>query len=269
MNYRMLFIISTFILIIGFGGLFMLPDSEDGAQVAETTATAPQTTQPEVATKVITTATLNRDLTKGVLIQAEDYTLTEFTVPETSPLLSADLKALLETAQTSSLQGFVTTENMKAGSLVQPTLLITPEDPRFILFSINPNQEVAYRVYIQSHEQYILDSVRSGDNVAIFSQQSDLAQRDRDQSSLVKLVDNLTVLQVKTFSAEETKQDTSQTKKDFVGYISVKVNASDLKAFYSLDKQAKLIVLPNDVATKAINHRGMFIRQLRGKNNAN
>ncbi|VEI45931.1 flp operon protein C [Actinobacillus equuli] len=119
-------------------------------------------------------------------------------------------------------------------------------------------------MYIQNNEQYILDSVRSGDTVSVFSQQTDLAHRERDQGSLVKLVDNLTVLQVKTFTAEENKQDSSHNK-DFLGYISLKVDASMLKAFYSLDKQAKLIVLPTDAAAKAINHRGMFIRQLRGK----
>ncbi|AIZ79019.1 SAF domain-containing protein [Actinobacillus equuli] len=268
MNYRVLFIISTFILVIGFGGLFMLPNAEDANQAESAAASAEAPKQPEVVTKVITTATLNRDVTKGTLIQAEDYTLSELTVPETSPMISSDLKSLLETANTPSLQGFVATENIKAGSLVQPELLVTPNDPRFILFSINPNQEVAYRVYIQNNEQYILDSVRSGDTVSVFSQQTDLAHRERDQGSLVKLVDNLTVLQVKTFTAEENKQDSSHNK-DFLGYISLKVDASMLKAFYSLDKQAKLIVLPTDAAAKAINHRGMFIRQLRGKNNAN
>ncbi|WGE68170.1 SAF domain-containing protein [Actinobacillus equuli subsp. haemolyticus] len=269
MNYRVLFIISTFILVIGFGGLFMLPNAEDSVPQSETAAASTETAkQPEVATKVITTATLNRDLSKGTLIQAEDYTLSELTVPETSPLLSSDLKNLLETATVPTLQGFVATENIKAGSLLQPELLITPDDPRFILFSINPHQEVAYRVYIQSAEQYILDSVRSGDSVSVFSQQTDLAHRERDQGSLVKLADNLTVLQVKTFTAEENK-DSSEQKKDFLGYISLKVDAAMLKAFYSLDKQAKLIVLPTDAAAKAINHRGMFIRQLRGKNNAN
>nr|WP_228369116.1 hypothetical protein [Actinobacillus pleuropneumoniae] len=44
-----------------------------------------------------------------------------------------------------------------------------------------------------------------------------------------------------------------------------------LKEFYSLDKQAKLIALPSglEATEKPLNHRGMFIRQLRGKNNAN
>ncbi|VEI45930.1 flp operon protein C [Actinobacillus equuli] len=45
---------------------------------------------------MITTATLNRDVTKGTLIQAEDYTLSELTVPETSPMISSDLKAYLK-----------------------------------------------------------------------------------------------------------------------------------------------------------------------------
>ncbi|EFX91967.1 hypothetical protein HMPREF0027_0996 [Actinobacillus ureae ATCC 25976] len=46
------------------------------------------------------------------------------------------------------------------------------------------------------------------------------------------------MLQVKTFTAEENK-NSSEQKKDFLGYISLKVNAAMLKSFYSLDKQAK------------------------------
>ncbi|ABY69124.1 hypothetical protein APJL_0549 [Actinobacillus pleuropneumoniae serovar 3 str. JL03] len=53
--------------------------------------------------------------------------------------------------------------------------------------------------------------------------------------------------------------------------LYLKIDATMLKEFYSLDKQAKLIALPSglEATEKPLNHRGMFIRQLRGKNNAN
>ena len=272
MNYRVLLIISLVIIVLGFGGLFMLPTNEGTTtENVGTTTTSEESSNSPVTEKVITTVTLNRDLEKGTLIKPEDYTLSELTVAETSPLVDSDLKALLDAEPNHSLQGFLVTENLKMGSLLTPNLIITPEDPRFILLSLDPSQEVAYRIYVQDAEQYILDSVRGGDLVSVYSVQQDLAHPEREQNSLVKIADNLKVLQVKSFTQEEVKQGESQNKKDFLGYISLKIDATMLKEFYSLDKQAKLIALPSglEATEKPLNHRGMFIRQLRGKNNAN
>ncbi|EXI61738.1 hypothetical protein MHD_05085 [Mannheimia granulomatis] len=274
MNYRVLFITSLFIILIGFGGLFMLPNLN--TENSETTVEAPQQNDvqsssaesTEIAEKTITVITLNRDLPKGSLLQSEDYSLSELKVGETDPLTESDLKPLLDSVESHSLQGFLLSEDTQSGSLLNPKLLISPEDPRFILMSIDPTEEVAYRIYIRDTEQYLLDSLRGGDVVSIYSVQQDLAHQEREQTSMTKLADNFKVLQVKKFTQEDTKNESSNNK-DYLGYVSIKMNAQQVKEFYSLDKQAKLIALPMGTNTQTINHRGMFIRQLRGKNNAN
>ncbi|AKO45542.1 SAF domain-containing protein [[Haemophilus] ducreyi] len=279
MNYRSLFILSIIILAVGFGGLFFLPDDQPNTPQQTTTqgevaAEAPQS-EPSQSEKVITTVTLNHDIKKGTLLQPEDYTVSELTVPENSPLVESDVKELVDSAANKSLQGFLVAENLSKGSLLNQKVLIDPEDPRFILMSIDPQQEVAYRIYIKEAERYLLDSIRGGDMVSVYSVQQDLGRPERDQNSLAKIAENFKVLKVKKFSPqqadpnndENTKKTDTEYNKDFLGYLSLKVDAMQLKEFYSLDKQARLIVLPttNDEATE-VNHRGMFIRQLRGRN---
>lgn len=63
MNYRVLLIISLVIIVLGFGGLFMLPTNEGTTtENVGTTTTLEESSNSPVTEKVITTVTLNRDL---------------------------------------------------------------------------------------------------------------------------------------------------------------------------------------------------------------
>ncbi|QIM63970.1 flp operon protein C [Frederiksenia canicola] len=273
MNYRALFFLSIIILIIGVGGLFLLPSDE---------ATQPTTTQTEtqaapeskekVPEVVIMTAVANRELSKGILLQADDYTLSELKVEQTSPLVKSDLTQFIAGANATSLQGFLTNENITAGSLLSENNLISPEDSRFIISSLDSTQEVAYRIYIKDTEEYILDTLRQGDSVSVFNQQQDLDNKKTDKKNLIKLMDNLTVLQVKKNKVDEKKTDnssitTSERSEGYIGYVSVKINAKDVKKFYTLETKSKLIVLPSH-QSEPTNHRGTLVRELRGSANA-
>ncbi|WP_373778489.1 SAF domain-containing protein [Glaesserella sp.] len=268
MNYRALFIISILILVIGVGGLFLLPSSSE-----ETTTQAPppppveKVEEKKVIEVLVATAVTNRDLTKGTLLQADDYTLSQMKVEETSPLVQSDLTDLINRSETGSLQGFLVAENLTSGSLITKNSIISPDDSRFLISSLDPKQEVAFRVYIREPEQYILDTLRHGDFVSVFTQQPDSSSRkNTDKLNLIKLADNLRVLQVKIFKTDEvTESQNSVTKtNDYLGYVSIQVNAAKVKEFYSLESKPKLIVLPSHQEEKT-NHRGTFVRELRGQ----
>lgn len=259
MNYRILFLLAGVVLAIGIGGLFFLPTEE----TSESQPSAPQVEAVKVPEVVIMTAVVNKNLTKGKLLQAEDYTLSELTVEETSPLVKSDLKPFMEQAQSQSLQGFLVAENLTEGSLLSTNHLIAPNDDRFLISSLDPKQEVAYRIYLEASEQYLLDTLRQGDKVSIFNQQQDSTQRSTEKKNLVKLVDNLTVLRVQTLNNEKEESGNNQ-KQPYIGYLAVKINAQNVQTFYSLENRSKLIVLPSH-RSEATNHRGTLIRKLRGQ----
>lgn len=269
MNYRALFFLSIIILIVGVGGLFLLPSSDEPSSETSPTTQIETPAKPEekVPEIVIITAVANRELPKGILLQAEDYTLSEIKVEQTSPLATSDLTPFMAEAKTTSLQGFLTNENISAGSLLSNNNLISPEDSRFLISSLNSKQEVAYRIYIGNTEEYILDTLRQGDSVSVFNQQQDLDNKKTDKKNLIKLMDNLKVLQVKKNKVDEQKTDdsnlSSEKREGYLGYVSVKINAKDVKKFYTLENKSKLIVLPSH-QSEPTNHRGTLVRELRG-----
>lgn len=270
MNYRALFIISILILVVGVGGLFFLPSPSEETPAQTTEAPPPPPPPVEVEEKkivevLVTTATANRDLKKGMLLQADDYTLSQVKVEETSPLVESDLSELIKSGDSGTLQGFLVAENLTSGSLLSKNNVISPNDTRFLISSLDPTQEVAYRIYIKEPEQYILDTLRQGDSVSIYNQQRDLDRSDTEKMNLVKLVDNLTVLQVKIFKTNDVESQESGViqNTDFLGYVAVKLNAAKLKELYSLENGSKLIVMPSHKAGPT-NHRGAFVRELRG-----
>ncbi|TDQ57639.1 pilus assembly protein CpaB [Mesocricetibacter intestinalis] len=261
MNYRVLFLISFLILGVGLGGLFFLPSSSENTDTANTNQSAEAPVQETKPQKLITTAVLTRDLSKGSLLQAEDYALSELSVDEDNPLVENDLKQMLDAAGNQSVQGFLLNENMAQGSLLSKNTLISPQDPRFLLSTLDPKTEVAYRIYIASADAYLLDTVRVADNVAVFSQQTAKGVDSADRNELIKVIDKVSVLYSKAFSDEEAK---AAGDGETVGYITVKADAAQVQKLYSVVKDAKLIVLPSE-QQDSVNHRGMFIRKLRGQ----
>lgn len=256
MNYRILFLLAGVVLSIGIVGLFFLPVEE--ADEGQKNVPAQVANVPEV---VITTAVANKNLSKGNLLHADDYTLSTLTVEETSPLVQSNLQPFLEQTQSQTLQGFLLAENLTTGSLLSANQLIAPNDDRFLISSLDPSQEVAYRIYLEPSEQYILDTVRQGDSVSIFTQQQDLTRHNNDKKNLIKLVDNLTVLRLQTINAEGSENN---QKPAHIGYVTVKIDAQKVQKFYALENRSKLVVLPSH-HSEATNHRGSLIRKLRGQ----
>lgn len=263
MNYRVLFFISFLILIIGIGGLLFMPSGEQ--VVVQQTSDGKVQPVEEKPKKLITIAELKNDIGQGKLLQATDYVITEISVAEDSSLIANDLKEFLAASKNKNLQGYLMAENVKSGSFLLPTMLIAPDDPRFIISSLDPKQEVAYRIYVKAAERYILDTVIGGAIVSVYSQQeSPIADNKMD---LIKVANNLKVLQVMTFTNDEenTGSKNDDYSKEYVGYINLKVTPEHIMNFYSLDKRSKLIVLPDSSVDENMNHRGVYIRKLRGQ----
>ena len=268
MNYRALFLVSIFIIAIGLFGLFMMPStSETSDDTAEQTSTDSSVTTEAVEQnqKLIIVAQANRDVNQGVLLQAGDYSLNELNVAEDSPLAANDLKPIIEASKMQGLQGYLMAESIKAGSFISPNTVISPEDPRFLKSSLDPKQEVAYRIYIKESERYLLDTLASGEYVSIYSQQQD---PNSEKMNLFKVLDHILVLQINVFNPSDENNSGAQDdfySRGYVGYISVRTNANHVKNFYALDKEAKLIALPSYVKDNEINYRGVYIRKLRGQ----
>lgn len=267
MNYRALFLVSIFIILIGLFGLFMMPSSETPQETPQITVDSPSATEGSTSQnqRLIIIAQTNQDINQGRLLQAGDYILNELNVAEDSPLIANDLKPIIDASRTQGLQGYLMAESIKAGSFLSPNTIISPEDPRFLKSSLDPKQEVAYRIYIKESERYLLDTLSSGEYVSIYSQQKD---PDSDKMNLFKVLDHIVVLQVHVFNPNDESNSGAQDdfySRGYVGFISVKTNANNVRNFYSLDKDARLIALPNYVKDDEINYRGVYIRKLRGQ----
>ena len=270
MNYRALFLVSILIIVIGLFGLLMMPSSSDTPEPAQQTTVDASTTAPagDAAPKnekVIIVAQTSRDINQGTLLQAGDYVLNELNVTEDSPLIANDLKPMIDASKLQGLQGYLMAESVKSGSFLSPNTIVSPTDPRFLKSSLDPKQEVAYRIYIKPAERYLLDTLSSGEYVSIYSQQAD---PNSEKMNLFKVLDHILVLQVNTFNQNDENNASTQNdiySRDHVGYISIKTNASNVKNFYALDREAKLIALPSYTKDDQINYRGVYIRKLRGQ----
>ncbi|ACX82159.1 flp operon protein C [Aggregatibacter actinomycetemcomitans] len=274
MNYRTLLIISVLTLAVGIGGIMFMPtfDNTENQQTIINNQPVPEAEKkPE---KLILTAELKNDVSKGHLLQADDYILNEISVPEDSALVDNDLREATTKNGIQGLQGYLMAENVRAGSFLSNKSIISPNDPRFFTSSLDPNQEVAYRIYVKSGDDYILNTILSGDYVAIYSQQIASDSRNTyDRKDLVKILGKVLVLQARNFT-QSTEQGAPEAEKaadgipnnqEYAGYVALKITAEQAKKFYSLDRESKLVILPAENNTQEVDSRGVFIRKLRGQ----
>ena len=274
MNYRTLLIISVLTLAVGIGGIMFMPafdNTENQQTIIINNQSVPETEKkPE---KLILTAELKNDVSKGHLLQADDYILNEISVPETSALVDNDLREATTKNGIQGLQGYLMAENVRAGSFLSNKSIISPNDPRFFTSSLNPSQEVAYRIYVRSGDDYILNTILSGDYVSVYSQQTASDSRNTyDRKDLVKVLGKAVVLQARNF-AQVAEQGTETEKalglapnsEVYAGYVALKITAEQAKKFYSLDRESKLVILPVENNTQEVDSRGVFIRKLRGQ----
>ncbi|QEH47051.1 flp operon protein C [Aggregatibacter actinomycetemcomitans] len=274
MNYRTLLIISVLTLAVGIGGIMFTPafdNTENQQTIIINNQSVPEAEKkPE---KLILTAELKNDVSKGHLLQADDYILNEISVPEDSTLVDNDLREATTKNGIQGLQGYLMAENVRAGSFLSNKSIISPNDPRFFTSSLNPNQEVAYRIYVRSGDDYILNTILSGDYVSVYSQQIASDSRNTyDRKDLVKVLGKAVVLQARNF-AQVAEQGTEAEKalglvpnsEVYAGYVALKITAEQAKKFYSLDRESKLVILPVENNTQEVDSRGVFIRKLRGQ----
>ncbi|MDG2952928.1 flp operon protein C [Exercitatus varius] len=257
MNYRVLFIISFLILAMGLSGLFfMFPDENQTAPAQNQTAGEQPAAKRQTA---VLLAQTTRSVAQGALLQAGDYAFNELSVDSDDPRLKFDLKPLFENTDNYSLQGYLVKQPLQAGSFLSANLLLSPQHPDYLFSSLDPKREVPYRIYIRHGERYIFDSLKTGAVVSISSQQ---AMRGVN-GTLIRLIDNAVVLQTKIYTQEEQLLDKDR---NIFGYVTVKLDVEQMKKFYSLPKDAHLIVLPNnELPQGATNHRGIYVRKLRGQ----
>ncbi len=268
MNYRVLFIMSLVIIFFGFAGLFFIPDKfseqaptsikDSSQQVKEFV----KDVSSKMTTQIIVTATVNKDLKKGVLLKEEDYQLSELSLEVESgddkPLLSYDLKPLFEKSKHNSLQGFILLQNITKGSIIDPLNIVSPDSPKFLISSIDPVQEVAYKIPVKIDNDYILQTVKSGSYVSVYSSQIGMGKENQNHHDLIRVVDNVLVLQTSSVPKEEQDKHSKIT-----GFVTLKMTAEQVKKLYTLPIGANLVLLPTDKPTP-VKARGTFIRKLRG-----
>lgn len=257
MNYRVLFLISILILLVGLGGLFMMPNQVENSGSSQTVST-------EIAEKRnIKMAMASKDLPAGAILKQQDYQINELQVEENSPLINDDVSDLL--AQNSNaLDGFLISEKAANGRFLPKESLISPTDERFLFYTVGKD-EVVYRVYIRLENQFVLDTLKSGDLVGIFAHQKNFTKgNSEEERRFDKILQNLEVVKIDRFTEENKAPDEF---KDYAGYVSVRMKAEKVKELLSLTQSRSLLVLPQEHITneETLNKRGLSIRALRGR----
>ena len=284
MNYRVLFIISFLILGLGVAGLFWGPDEPAHKPTPKEISTNGELPINKKVIRshkvVITTATALKDLKAGQILDSDDYAIKDITITvldsaKKRPALEAySLKNIFEqqgeqkidknkegseTQFIHSLKGFVITESIEKGSLINPKSLLAPNDPNFILSSLDSKKEVAFVVPIHFKDAFILKTLKAGDYVSIYSKQSGQDRANEDKNNLVKVLDHILVLQINR-PTEEEKEDKNNTT---AGNVVLKLPTEQAKELYSLPKEASIMLLPSAKAEET-HSKGNFIRNLRG-----
>ena len=264
MNYRILFLISVLVLLVGLGGLFMLPSESNESNNTNTTETTqPQNTAP--AKKAIKIAMAKKNLPSGSILKQDDYQINELQVDVTSTLVAEDVSELLLENAT-ALNGFLISSPSTSGHFLAKSSLVSPSDERFLFYTVGKD-EVVFRVYIRLENQFILDTLKSGDIVGLFAQQQDFSRANSDEHQRFdEILQNLEVVKINRFGGGMSVTKTEE-EKDYAGYVSVRMKANLVKEILSLTKSRSLLVLPQgqSVDSKTLNKRGLSVRSLRGR----
>lgn len=268
MNYRLLFIISFLVLSIGVVGLVFV----DGDDEPATDSSAQQVVYKDV---VVMTATAERDVKQGRILQADDYRILSrtFRVREDEanvqhiPEMAFDISDILhaDEERKGSLLGFLSKENVSTGSYFHPNMLISPKDKNYIASTLDLNTQVAYVIPVDEKNEFLLTTLEAGMNVSLFVQsgnhqgdQSDYGEKNDTKNGLIKVVDFVPVLRVSTAKKGEASVSAG------VGSITVRLNVEELKRIYSLPpRRNRLIILPV-LDAQPTDSQGLFVNQLKG-----
>lgn len=242
-------------MLVGVGGLFLLPTESTTGENSETISKDVIQEQ-----KVIKLAIATKDLPAGAILKEDDYQINELKVDETSPLVNEDISDFLVKGD-ADLSGFLLFDKAINGRFLAKSSLISPTDERFLFYTVGKG-EVVYRVYIHLQNQFILDTLKSGDVVGLFAQQKDLKGSSDEQLRFDPILQNLEVVKIDRFSEEKSAEF-----KDYAGYVSVRMKANQVKDIFSLTKNRSLLVLPQEkmIEHEILNKRGLSVRSLRGQ----
>lgn len=249
MNHKALFLASLLVIIVGIIGLiFHQSNEKDKENLSPTTTT-------QTGEQNITVALSNRPIASGALLEGDDFTVKSFAVPHSSNLIKHDISAI------KSLNGYLVTVNIAENSYISPEMLESPDSPTFMANSLSAG-EIAYRFQINNNNAYLFDSFNRGETVSLYLRtlETNKNKKIRDgitlesptlnnvknqQYVLTAIVKNMPVLSIKRYGEEDAKNATKAGKdNDDIGYISVRINAQDVKKIHAVEKAGDIFLIP-------------------------
>lgn len=272
MNYRVLFITAFLILIVGITGiLFYSSDDSTPQQPRTVEAPQPEPEKPVVEnkeTKKALFATVNKNIPRSHILKQQDIVFSELPIDENSVLMQYDLTSFLsgqenpedKNAEDKRLRGFTVSQDVAQGDYLSPKILISPDDERFISYTIDPTREVAHTACIYDVDSSSLETLQAGDNVAV----SVFAGKDQSQNKVkfVPVFKSVKLLQIKkTPVSEEGNKDEVKT---CAFKIRLKLEPEQLKTLYLAASENRLLILPENTDKQPVKQSGTLIRSLRG-----
>lgn len=273
MNRQFLILFSLLIVAIGMTGIIFNSDNET------------QEPQQQIDKKKeinIVLAQTRHDLTEGNLLSKKDYTLKNISVEESSHLVKHAL------SQTHSIDGHLLKNNILAGSFITQEMLASPNSREFIRLNLK-NGDVIYKFFITHRDEYLLNTLNPGDSLSfqlltletnkrkgiengIAIDSNKMNSRQKQQYSLNKIIPDMPILSIKTYSPEELSVKNSKnhkTEKYILGYIEVKIKTQDLEFIHTAEKAGEIFLTPISGEHKRINLNDIIptlqtIRELRG-----
>lgn len=258
MNYRILFVIAFLILIVGVVGIFyVIPDDAPPAEQAVAQAPQPEPA-PVVNTKTVLLAKVTEDFAKGQILRSQDFTLSEESVPETDAVGKNDLSGLLVEGR--SLEGFTVSQNLAKGSYITPNIAVAPDDERFMFYTLDPKNEVAYQLCIEQKDASSLDTLQAGENVGVYV----FVPEERANVKFSPLFNAVKLLQLKKTPVDEENPNANAS---CAFTVRLKLTLDQVKKMYAIKLPDQLpnrfLLLPAESEQPAQRH-GTLIRSLRG-----
>ncbi|MFQ1048190.1 hypothetical protein [Avibacterium paragallinarum] len=258
MNYRVLFITAFLVLIVGVAGiLFYVPDDSVQSQASsEPVSTEEVKAEPVVVDEqqTILLVKANRNIKRGEILREYDITLSEKSISGNDEMLQNDFSELLKEGKT--LRSFAVTQDIVKEGYLSPQIVVSPEDERFLNYTVNPQAEVAYSLCIHSLDSDSLTTLKVGDNVALYA----FTPNETRKVKFVPLFNSVQLLQVQKTPVDEENKGATQT---CAFTTRVKLHTEQVKKMYAIQLDSRLLLLPTD-SEQPSQHRGSFIRTLRG-----
>lgn len=248
MNYRVVFLFSILIIVIGAFGL--LSNNKEDKNDLLTRATD-VISEKKV---YVLLAKAKDNLAIGTLLNNKDYILSHQELPESSPLIKYNLSPL------SSIEGFLLKNNLEKDTYLTKEMIAKPESPDFLKFNLESGKMI-YTFEINKKNQYLLNLFNPGDHVSLqlrtvensnsdkINNPDHISIKSKNRSGytnedyvLTKIIPDIQVMSIKKYSDEEL----SKTNKEnyILVYINVSIKISDLETIFMAEQSGDLILIP-------------------------